>query len=543
MADNRKLLFFSAFFLLIASAFLHAEREFTLDLTEAEWEEIGNPKDLHDDVVVTKDGRIIFGKIRKLPPIIYSFGEVYFEREELSAISFGDDDYEGKMEYLTRNGQVFIGDVNYKGWVFLRKEVECKEVFGVETTRVYYVPALFDSKNVRYVIMAQLGHNPKLTGEGIMSMVLKNGDRFPFVPETYHINLSDGNNDFQIVSSEISEVRVKGGLRGYMKGEAGDVELPFSFIKDRTFRIRLAKDSKRMKVPWEEIDTILGDKGIFIITTPYYFSAHAPKKMVRISEGKFLFGGAPKKGKIIRDQLFALVPPHNVSGNTVLHSMSEQVQPEMNLPLEVKEMPAIFVDKCEVTNRDYAAFVKATHHRPPPHFIDGKIPLGLEDHPVVNVSFFDAEAYARWAGKRLPTEEEWEFIARGAKGLPYAYGEDYSLYLGNTEGEETKPVGFYEAEIAKRVKNMPPENLQVQDMTGNVQEWTATRFYGSEEGIQQAANLLGLQRNQLVKFRAVKGGSFKSSSETATTAARTPLHELDYNDRTGFRCVMDVEVQ
>ncbi len=113
---------------------------------------------------------------------------------------------------------------------------------------------------------------------------------------------------------------------------------------------------------------------------------------------------------------------------------------------------------------------------------------GLNDHPVIHVAYCDVEAYARWAGKQIPTEAEWEFAARGGlEGVTYAWGNDLyqdGHHMANTwQGEfpwqnlrsdgyeRTSPVGTY-----------PPNGYGLFDMTGNVWEWTSDWFQPGHQG-------------------------------------------------------------
>jgi formylglycine-generating enzyme required for sulfatase activity len=85
-------------------------------------------------------------------------------------------------------------------------------------------------------------------------------------------------------------------------------------------------------------------------------------------------------------------------------------------------LPSFYMDVTPVTNAEYAKFVAATEHRSPCHWPDGAFSDDFHDHPVVNVTHRDASAYATWAGKLLPTVEQWEKAARGDKGSTYPWG-------------------------------------------------------------------------------------------------------------------------
>jgi formylglycine-generating enzyme required for sulfatase activity len=83
--------------------------------------------------------------------------------------------------------------------------------------------------------------------------------------------------------------------------------------------------------------------------------------------------------------------------------------------------PTFYIDVYPVTNAEYARFVAATGHTPPQHWTDGRPPEHLSDHPVVFVTWNDAAAYAEWAGKSLPSGQQWEKAARGTRGTVYPW--------------------------------------------------------------------------------------------------------------------------
>ena len=170
---------------------------------------------------------------------------------------------------------------------------------------------------------------------------------------------------------------------------------------------------------------------------------------------------------------------------------------EYGLPLQVVRLEkGFFAARTPVTNAQYARFVAETGRALPEHWRGRPSPTELADHPVVNVSWHDAVAYAEWAGARLPTEQEWEKAARGYDGREYPWGAWAEGRCNAAEAGigETSPVGRFSPD------GDSPYGLQ--DAAGNVWEWTA-----SEWGVRSES-------------RVVRGGSFIYSRDNARCAFR-----------------------
>lgn len=203
-------------------------------------------------------------------------------------------------------------------------------------------------------------------------------------------------------------------------------------------------------------------------------------------------------------------------------------------PEQKLELPAFYIDRTEVTVAEYARFVEATGHPAPPDWPEGKPDPKRLQLPVVNVSWYDANAYARWAGKRLPTEAEWEKAARGADGRLLPWGNEWDEKRANVEGKSgeqpLKPVGSY------------PDGASpcgALDLTGNAWEWTAD-WYRAYPGNPVPSVAYG------EKYKSVRGegavnfyNSPPLNTHTVTTRAR--VQPFGRYDSLGFRCALNAE--
>lgn len=200
-------------------------------------------------------------------------------------------------------------------------------------------------------------------------------------------------------------------------------------------------------------------------------------------------------------------------------------------PQHKVKVEAFYIDVYEVSNADYKLFCDATNRiYPKPPDWDKEYFLTKPSHPVVNVSWDDANAYAAWGGKRLPTEEEWEKAARGLESRIWPWGKDYQPNLTNLAGAED---GFeYTAPIGTFPQGLSPYG--VQDMAGNVWEWTSS-LYKPYPGGPTEDKRYAPEEN--AKFRVIRGGGYNvPATNLRTVALRFPGELIKGYEATGFRC-------
>jgi len=238
-------------------------------------------------------------------------------------------------------------------------------------------------------------------------------------------------------------------------------------------------------------------------------------------------------------------------------------------PQHTVYLDAYWIDKTEVTNAMFSAFVNDTSYQTDAEIAGSVVTTingmeitsfdwtwqhpqggdsnlsGLEEYPVLHVSWNDAVAYCEWAGRRLPTEAEWEKAARGTAGQTYPWGNaspagnlvnfadsnssfDWADKTVNDGYENTAPVGSY------------PDGKSpygALDMAGNVSEWVADLYGDYPSG--SVTNPLGSSSGE---YRVLRGGSYGgswySSSNDVRSAYRDPATPLLYDFNLGFRCAL-----
>jgi eukaryotic-like serine/threonine-protein kinase len=183
-----------------------------------------------------------------------------------------------------------------------------------------------------------------------------------------------------------------------------------------------------------------------------------------------------------------------------------------------------FLDVNEVTNEEYYQFVGRTGLPAPPHWKNGRFKPGTEKLPVINVSWLDAKAYASWAQKRLPTEAEWEYAARGMGNKIHPWGDDWDPRDANLkESGRGNPV---------EVGSYPNGQswCKVNDLVGNVAEWVGDPSWHPYPGSMGGAD---------PGLRIFRGGSYTNSKDELLMTNRWYASPAQKSPEIGFRCAKD----
>ena len=227
------------------------------------------------------------------------------------------------------------------------------------------------------------------------------------------------------------------------------------------------------------------------------------------------------------------------------YSEARASQFEDEAPRHTVYLDAFYMDRYEVTNALYKKFMDATGHKAPEHWDSGgayNFPFDGPDQPVAYVSWYDAKAYAEWAGKRLPTEAQWEKAARGGlAGKRFPWGDSDpdgsqcnfadNRYWGHSD-KSVKDGYRYTAPVG----SFSPNGYGLYDMAGNVWEWCADwydeKYYANSPGSKPTGPGSGTSR-------VLRGGSWWNAPDDLRAAARGWYYydQSSFSRNGGFRCV------
>lgn len=212
-------------------------------------------------------------------------------------------------------------------------------------------------------------------------------------------------------------------------------------------------------------------------------------------------------------------------------------------PDEVPErqvfLKAFYLDKKEVSQEEYARFAKMTK-RPMPKievFEDDQSKLLKPELAAMSVSWEEATAYCKWAGKRLPTEAEWEKAGRGEGKRRYAWGDTFMNGRANANVDGSEDGYRYLAPPGSFETGRSPYGIY--DMTGNVAEWVADSY---DEHYYQKAPYRDPKGPEPGDLKVVRGGSWRETEHNARLSKRFAAKLWRTDITIGFRCASDVEV-
>lgn len=186
-----------------------------------------------------------------------------------------------------------------------------------------------------------------------------------------------------------------------------------------------------------------------------------------------------------------------------------------------------YIDKVEVTNEQYARFMEDTGHYEPNYWNDPR--FNDPRFPVVGITYYNAKEYAKWAGKRLPTEAEWEKAARGGETVlaSYPWGEGLTKEQANFHSMSATPVASYKA-----------NGYGLFDVSGNVWEWISDFYDKSYYPTSPYKNPQGPENG---RYRVIRGGAFNTSPQALECGHRYAYDPTLTMYFIGFRCVKDID--
>ena len=246
-------------------------------------------------------------------------------------------------------------------------------------------------------------------------------------------------------------------------------------------------------------------------------------KQITILTLLFLFN--PLQGQTLDPEMVLIPGGDFIMGKNT--SNPTDWQPEHKVSIS-----SFYMDKFEVTNKQYYEFCMSTGNQLPEFWGSSRFNCSLDypDHPVVGISWIDAMKYAQWVGKRLPTEAEWEYAARG--------GLQYNEYPWGNQIDSTMANYGKKYKTSLKVGTFKPNGFGLYDMSGNVWEWTSDYYGNDYYSVSPDKDPKGPPPG---RFNVIRGGSWHSGGMCQRTYYRNGLPTSWVDFAVGFRCVKDSE--
>ncbi|MDM8532484.1 SUMF1/EgtB/PvdO family nonheme iron enzyme [Anaerolineales bacterium HSG25] len=296
-----------------------------------------------------------------------------------------------------------------------------------------------------------------------------------------------------------------------------------------------------------------------------------PVLFSRLADNQLLGQADPNSLAVIEHEPYEPETILIQEGSFLMGHDPAEVIPDHETPQHELHLPSYRIGKYPVTNAQYAEFVKqAKYQKPSSWGLSSTPPRGLEDHPVVRVSWFDAEAYCKWltgvTGRpyRLPTEAEWEKAARGTEGLTYPWGNDWDSKNCNNASQHKRrkrtTLRLSVTNSHKRRKKSSPSTTPVSqyeagqtpygcfDMVGNVWEWTRSQWGEPLDNDFPYPYQIGDTRENYEfsntrLHRILRGGSYENNPLDIRTSVRFKYAPNSSQDDWGFRVVLDINAK
>jgi len=225
-------------------------------ISKYEWDSFLSSKLCAEDLVILRDGTRLCGKMEKIPPISYSFGNLLFSPEEVAAMAITRQDNALKLQYITRDGQNYMGNLSRGAFVFNVHQ-------PIPDDPSNYIKREIDPEEIHFALLRERDTLNTYSRGSISSIDLRNGDYLPAILQDEVIVLTDGWNELYLKPNEILELSFNGGLHGRILENGLPRQLNFMFVKQQFITVRIPKNGQSLKLPWDQIDFIEAHNGGF----------------------------------------------------------------------------------------------------------------------------------------------------------------------------------------------------------------------------------------------------------------------------------------